>query len=58
MNTMFVRKVRIDWNQVSEDSYLREIQALAGMEEICFQGPVAFFAGENGTGARVKIRLS
>lgn len=50
MNTMFVRKVRIDWNQVSEDSYLREIQALAGMEEICFQGPVAFFAGENGTG--------
>ena len=50
MNTMFVRKVRIDWNQVSEDSYLREIQALAGMEEICFQGPVTFFAGENGTG--------
>ena len=50
MNTIFVRKVRIDWNQVSEDRYLREIQALAGMKEICFQGPVTFFAGENGTG--------
>lgn len=50
MDSLFVKKIRIDWKHIPENSYLNEIPSLKGIEEICFKNPVTYFAGENGTG--------
>ena len=50
MNELFIRGVTIDWNKIDEYSYLRDIEALDGVERIDFAGPVTFFVGENGSG--------
>lgn len=50
MDSLFVKKIYIDWNRIQEDSYLHSIQSLKGVKEIPFNSPVTYFAGENGTG--------
>ena len=50
MNELFIRGVTIDWSRIDEYSYLRDIEALCGVERIDFAGPVTFFVGENGSG--------
>ena len=47
---LLIRSLRIDWAAVADDSYLRRIGALAGLQEMQFRKPVTFFAGENGSG--------
>ena len=47
---LFVRGFSIDWHQIPESSYLRDIPALAGLEGLSFQKSVTFFSGENATG--------
>lgn len=50
MNNNYIREIRINWNQISENSYLRKIKSLSTTDSICFPAPVTFFAGENGSG--------
>lgn len=50
MKSLFIKKIQIDWDRISADSYLRNIQALQHINEIVLEKPVTFFAGENGTG--------
>lgn len=50
MNTQFIRSVLIDWDKISQDSYLRGIPAISSTEEIAFEKAVTCFVGENGTG--------
>lgn len=50
MSPPFIREIRISWDAVSEDSYLRQIPALKDTETVSLQKPVTFLAGENGTG--------
>ena len=50
MNSNFIREIRINWDQISEDSYLHKIGSLRSTDIICFPAPVTFFAGENGSG--------
>lgn len=50
MELLFIKKIMIHWNQISRDSYLRDIQALQNTKEIVLEKPVTFFSGENGTG--------
>ena len=45
-----IKGLTIDWDRVEEDSYLREIEALHGLERLDFERPVTFFVGENGSG--------
>jgi len=45
-----LRGLRIDWNAVAPESYLRDIPAISGMSELTFDASVTFFAGENGSG--------
>ena len=45
-----IRGVSIDWSRICEDSYLRNIPALAGVTQLDFTHPVTFFVGENGSG--------
>ena len=50
MNTQLINGVKIDWDKICSDSYLREIPAIRSAEYISFTHPVTFFAGENGSG--------
>ena len=45
-----LRGLRIQWDQVPQDSYLRGIPALNRLEGLDFRRPVTLFCGENGTG--------
>lgn len=46
----FIRDLSIDWNRIPQDSYLKEIPALSGLERLSFPQNITFFVGENGTG--------
>lgn len=50
MNNQFIRSVLIDWSKIDENSYLRDIDAIRGLERLEFSKPITFFAGENGSG--------
>ncbi|MCD7764767.1 MAG: AAA family ATPase [Lachnospiraceae bacterium] len=50
MNNQLLQGVYIDWNKISESSYLRKIEALKGLDYIEFQKSITFFVGENGSG--------
>lgn len=47
---LLLRGLRIDWEEIDEESYLRQIPAIAGMRDMEFSGGVTFFVGENGSG--------
>lgn len=47
---LFIDKAIIDWDSIDEESYLWEIEAISGIEELLFHRPVTFFVGENGSG--------
>lgn len=47
---MYIDRIRINWDKVSEDSYLTRIPAIGLLQELVFRKPVTFFVGENGTG--------
>ena len=50
MNDNFIREIRVNWNEISENSYLQKIRSLRSTDCISFSSPVTFFAGENGSG--------
>lgn len=50
MKELLIRGLRIRWEEIPEDSWLRSVEALASMQELLFQAPVTFLTGENGTG--------
>ena len=50
MTSLFIDRAIIEWDTIEKDSYLREIEALSGVEEVTFSKPVTFFVGENGSG--------
>ena len=50
LNARFIRSIRIDWERIPRDSYLRGILALTRLDELEFTSDVTIFAGENGTG--------
>ncbi len=50
MNHQLIQKVLIDWGKVDKYSYLRNIEAIRGLEELEFTSPITFFVGENGSG--------
>lgn len=50
MNNMHIQGLRIKWDEVDEDSYLRDISAISTIEELQFHKSITFFVGENGSG--------
>lgn len=50
MNEQYIKGVGINWDKVSEDSYIREIDAISNMDYMPFDKAITFFVGENGTG--------
>ena len=47
---LLLRSLRIDWDEIESDSYLRNIPAIADLWEFDFNHNVTFFVGENGSG--------
>ncbi len=50
MKDLLLKGIRIDWDNIPGDSYLREIEAISLVNEISFSHPVTFLVGENGSG--------
>ena len=50
LDRQLIGGIMIDWTRISQDSYLRSIPALSGVDEIRFTHNVTFFVGENGSG--------
>ena len=50
MNDLFIQKISIDWGTITEDSYLRQIEALKNMQSLQLSKPITIFTGENGSG--------
>ena len=50
MNQQFIRGLTIDWDKIDRYSYLRNIEALNGLEHLEFRKPITFLVGENGSG--------
>jgi len=50
MNDLYIQGFKIDWNEISRESYLRNISAIKEIEDFEFRKPVTFFTGENGSG--------
>lgn len=50
MNQRFIQSVKINWNKIDCDSYLRRIPALQFEGRVTFDQNVTFFVGENGSG--------
>ena len=47
---LYLTGLRLQWEDIERDSYIREIEALRDMNELSFHSPVTFFVGENGSG--------
>ena len=50
LNTQLINGVMIDWSKIDQNSYLRDIAAINGVDHISFDHAVTFFVGENGSG--------
>lgn len=50
MNQQFIQGIKIDWSKIDRRSYLREIEAIRGVESLEFSKPITCFVGENGSG--------
>lgn len=50
MDGLFIHGLEINMDKLSPESYVRDIPAIGGLNELRFTKPVTFFAGENGSG--------
>lgn len=45
-----INEIYIDWSRIDQDSYIRTIGALKGIDTLSFDHAITFFVGENGSG--------
>lgn len=50
LSNLFIKDIRIKWEDISERSYVKGISAIASIDDLHFEKPVTFFVGENGSG--------
>ena len=50
MDGLFINEIRIDWNVIDSESYIRGIDTLSRLDRLEFDSPITIFAGENGSG--------
>ena len=49
-NELYLTSLQVKWDRIEQNSYLRKIAALNGLDELRFNSPVTFLVGENGSG--------
>ena len=47
---LYIKGISIDWDKISQSSYLRAIPSISNMSTLNFHKPITFFVGENGSG--------
>ena len=47
---LHIKGLSIDWDKIETHSYLRGIDAIAGLDLLEFHKPITYFVGENGSG--------
>lgn len=50
MDGKYLLGLEVDWNALSQGTYLRSIQAISNLKRLDFRQNVTFLVGENGTG--------
>lgn len=50
MNNNFIREIKIDWDKIERDNYLREIDSIKNLKSLEFTKNITFLTGENGSG--------
>ncbi len=50
MSNKFIQSIKINWNKIEEDSYLRTIESISKITQLSFTNNITYFIGENGTG--------
>ena len=50
MNTLFIQSISLDFSEIDENSYLKNIPVLKNFSQIKFTKPITIFSGENGSG--------
>ena len=50
INSLQIQSVSIYWNKIERGSYLREIEAFKGLDQLSFHKNITIFVGENGSG--------
>ena len=47
---LYIKGLKIAWDEIDQNSYLRNIRTIAGISSLTFHAPITFFVGENGSG--------
>ena len=47
---LYIKGLKISWEEIAPNSYLRAIRTIAGIDSLTFNTPITFFVGENGSG--------
>ncbi len=47
---LYIKGISIDWEKISQYSYLRDIPSISNMSNLTLHKPITFFVGENGSG--------
>lgn len=50
MKNLFIKQLKINWDEIEAMSYLRNINTLENLTELEFDNNITFFVGENGSG--------
>jgi predicted ATPase len=50
MDKKFITSIKINWDKVEEDSFVRNIPAILSINQLKIRNNITFFVGENGTG--------
>lgn len=50
MDEKFIKGIKIDWNRIEKNNYIRSIDSIHSINQLEFGNNVTFFVGENGTG--------
>ncbi len=46
MDKLFIRGIKIDWNGVDVDNYIRKIPAIKSIDKLDFHSNITFFVGK------------
>lgn len=50
MNSLFIQRLSIEWDEIGKSSYLKRIPAISSLHTLDFTANITFFVGENGSG--------
>lgn len=50
MNDNYIQKIYIEWDNVPDNSYLKEVSSICNLKCLEFNNRITYFVGENGTG--------